>query len=92
MTDVVTLFAPFAALAIGLAAGLFHFSTLGAVTRLYLQGGFMGRAVALQILRLGLLAAVLAALAFAGAVPLMAGALGLLIGRAIVLRRKRGDA
>ncbi len=89
MTEFLTALAPLAAAAVGLTVGLFHFSTLEKVTRMYLHGGSLGRAIAFQIARLGLLAAVLAVLAHAGAMPLLGGALGLLIGRAIVLRRKR---
>lgn len=74
---------------VGLALGLFHFATLRKVTALYVAGGSAGRAIALQVARLVLLAAVLAGLALAGAVPLISGAVGLLAGRMIVLRRGR---
>lgn len=81
--------APLAAgFALGLAVGLFHFATLRRVASLYLSGG-PGRALALQLARLVLLAAALAALVQFGATPLLAGTLGLLAGRFIILRQGR---
>jgi hypothetical protein len=80
---------PLLAAALGIAMGVLHFATLERVTRLYLKGGSVGQAVALQVARLGLVTAFFVGLALLGAKPLLAGALGLLIGRAIVLRRKR---
>lgn len=73
----------------GLMLGLAHFAGLARVTCLYLSGGAVGRAFALQIGRFLLLIMVLGALAFAGATPLLSAALGLLTGRAIVLRYSR---
>lgn len=74
------------ALALGLALGLVHFGTLARVSGDYLAGR-TGRAVALHALRMLLMIAVLAGLTWAGAGPLLAGALGIFLGRAIVLRR-----
>ncbi|MCA0920139.1 ATP synthase subunit I [Pseudooceanicola nanhaiensis] len=80
------------ALAAGTGAGIVHFASLRRVTALYLEGGLAARTVALQLLRLALLAALLVGLALLGALPLLCGTLGLLLGRQIVLRRARGAA
>lgn len=69
----------------GTLLGLFHFASLRANVRLYVEGGAV-RAVGIQILRFGLLVAVLAVLAKLGAVALLAGAAGLFIARGFVLR------
>ena len=74
-------------LAVGLVAGTLHFLTLRRGTALYLGGGSPARAIALQLARLALLTAVLAGLAWLGAAPLLAGALGVVAARHLVLRR-----
>jgi F1F0 ATPase subunit 2 len=74
---------------VGVALGLFHFASLRRVTALYLSGRDIWRALALQAARFAALLAVLVLLAHAGALPLLAGTLGLLVGRAIVLRQAR---
>ncbi|SFJ12791.1 ATP synthase subunit I [Celeribacter neptunius] len=84
MTD--TILIPLLGLLLGLALGFVHFSTLKRVTALYLGGGRVIWAVALQIIRLVLLALVMVFLARQGALPLLAGALGVLIARFVVLR------
>lgn len=76
---------------IGLAAGMFHFATLARVTALYLAGK-AARAVSLQFLRLAALTALMTILAMLGMGPLAAGALGVILGREIVLRRARKEA
>jgi F1F0 ATPase subunit 2 len=86
------LFATALGFVLGFAAGLVHFATLRQVTALYLGGGALPRALGLQLLRLALLAGVLVLLARLGAGPLLAGALGVLIARAMVLRRARKEA
>lgn len=73
-------------LAAGTALGLAHFASLAWNTRLYVTGG-AARALAVQLLRLAVLAAAFAGLARLGALPLLAGALGLLLARQLVLRR-----
>lgn len=78
-----------AALLAGLALGLFHFSSLRRVSALYLSGGPVWRALTLQLARFAFLIGLFVLLARAGATPLLAGALGLLIGRAVVLRSSR---
>ncbi|MBN8186367.1 MAG: N-ATPase subunit AtpR [Salipiger thiooxidans] len=82
----------FAGLAAGLALGLFHFATLHRVTALYVGGGSAPKALALQLGRFALLVAGLVLLALWGATALLAGAAGVMIGRAVVLRRNRSAA
>lgn len=78
-------------LVLGLALGLIHFASLRRVTTLYLSGGSPARAIALQLGRLALLGLGFAGLAWLGALPLLAGAVGVLIAREVILRRvKRG--
>lgn len=89
MTQTLPFLVPLVAAAVGLGAGLLHFSTLEKVTQLYLAGGGIGLALGLQLARLALLGAVLVGLAYTGALPLLTGALGILAGRTIVLRAKR---
>jgi F1F0 ATPase subunit 2 len=79
-------------LAVGLALGLAHFASLRRVTALYLDGGSPARAVALQLLRLALLAGLMLLLARLGAAPLIAGALGTILAREVILRRARKEA
>ncbi|MCT2398446.1 ATP synthase subunit I [Novosphingobium mangrovi (ex Huang et al. 2023)] len=79
-----------AALVIGLVLGFVHFGMLASVTEDYLAGRAM-RAVIVQVLRLAVLGAVLFALVRLGALPLLAGALGIIAARAIVLRRRRPE-
>ena len=74
------------AFAAGLVVGLIHFRSLQQVSEDYLAG-HAGRAVALQFLRLAVLAAVLVGLAWLGAGDLLAGTLGVLVARFFVLRR-----
>ena len=75
----------------GLVFGVIHFTSLRAVTALLLSGEGRTRAVALQLLRMGLAVTVFVGFAFAGALPLLTGALGFLLGRAIVLRRTKAE-
>jgi F1F0 ATPase subunit 2 len=72
-------------LAAGVLLGLIHFGSLWWNSRLYAGGGW-GQALGLQLLRFCLLLAVLGALAWLGASFLLAGALGLLLARGLVLR------
>lgn len=75
-------------LAIGIAAGAAYFLSLRFNTALYLQGR-PGPAAGLQLLRLGLLALVLAGVSLCGALPLLAAAAGLLLARRQIVRRAR---
>jgi hypothetical protein len=81
-----------AGLIAGLAVGATHFTLLRRNTDLYLRPRGLGQAIALQGLRLALLAFVLVLLARQGALPLLLGALGVPVARSIVLRRVRGAA
>jgi len=74
----------------GTAAGWIHFNTLYWNVRL-LTGRTPGRAIAIQLLRLGVLAAIFFVLAKIGAWALLSGAAGLLIARFTVLRRVRAQ-
>ncbi|MGI3166069.1 ATP synthase subunit I [Pseudooceanicola sp. 200-1SW] len=77
---------------LGLGLGVVHFASLRRVTDLYLgPGRAPARALALQLARLALLVAVFVLLAGLGAYPLLAGAAGLVLGRALVLRRARAE-
>jgi F1F0 ATPase subunit 2 len=78
-------------LAVGLTAGLIHFTTLHWSVRL-LTIGSAGKALVVQLCRLGLLAAVFIVLARMGAPTLLSAALGLLLARHAVLRRVRRQA
>ncbi len=77
------------ALVLGFGVGVVHFASLRRVTALYLEGGPLARTIALQLGRLVLLGGLLVGLAMAGALPLLAGALGVLLARQAVLRRVR---
>ncbi|HCQ65069.1 MAG TPA: ATP synthase subunit I [Rhodobacteraceae bacterium] len=90
MTTTLALTALF--LTLGFAAGLVHFATLGRVTSLYLAGGSPAQAVGLQLVRLAALACVLILLAWLGAPALLAGALGVILARGVILRRARKAA
>lgn len=74
-------------LAVGAVLGLAHFGSLRWNTRLYLAGGSIARAFALQFARFAILIGVLILLAELGALPLLSGALGLFAARSYVLRR-----
>lgn len=78
-----------AGFALGLGLGLIHFASLKRVAELYVGGGSLGRALGLQLLRLAILTGLLVLLARQGAAPLLAGALGIIVARWIVLRRAR---
>jgi F1F0 ATPase subunit 2 len=79
-----------AAFLAGLVLGLFHFRTLHRVSEDYLDG-HASRAIALQLLRLAVLAGALVGLALLGAGFLLAGTLGVLIARFVVMRRVERD-
>lgn len=72
----------------GLLLGLAHFASLGAITRCFLAGRAL-RALMLQLGRFALLATVLVLLAGLGAAALLASLPGLLLARALLLRRAR---
>lgn len=74
-------------LGVGLVAGAGYFASLWWNTQLYLSGGRALLAILIQAARFALLLVALAALALFGALPLLMGAVGLLIARTLVLRR-----
>lgn len=74
---------------VGFVLGLIHFASLKRVTALYLSDGPVWRAIGLQVLRLAVLAVALILMARQGAVPLFATLVGLLLARALVLRRAK---
>jgi F1F0 ATPase subunit 2 len=74
-----------AGLAAGLLLGLVHFRSLRRVSNAYVDG-HAARAAALQIARMAIMIAVLFALARVGALCLLAGAGGVLLGRRLVMR------
>lgn len=85
--------APAAGLALGLAVGgvlgLVHFASLDWTVRC-LTDGLALRAAALQIARFALVAVTFLGLAQLGAAALIAGLLGLMLARRVVLRRRGG--
>ncbi|WP_118138650.1 ATP synthase subunit I [Oceanicella sp. SM1341] len=89
MTEMQALLLPgLGGLLAGFLLGLVHFGGLRHNTRLYMQGR-AGAGIALQLGRLALVAAGFTGLALLGPVPLLAGTLGLLAARRVVLRRTR---
>lgn len=72
----------------GLLLGIGHFASLRWNADLLMQGR-AARAAILMLGRFALLGLVLFGLALLGALPLLAGALGVILGRMIVLRRGR---
>ncbi|WP_436644285.1 ATP synthase subunit I [Microbaculum sp. FT89] len=74
-------------LLVGLVVGAVHFGSLWWNTQIFARSGSMVMALAIQFGRFGLLAAVFIFLSRFGALPLLAGALGLLVARQVVIRR-----
>jgi len=71
----------------GLGVGWLHFHSLKVLANRIVEGD--RRAVALQILRLAMLAGFLLFCAQAGAIVLLAAALGIFLGRMMVMRGQR---
>lgn len=71
----------------GLAVGFLHFLTLGWNVDLYMKTGAW-RGIALHVARFVALIGAFVLLAWFGAAALLSGALGLVIARGLVLRRK----
>ena len=85
MTD----FAPaLLALTGGFAVGLFHFASLKFCVDAFAAGN-AARAILLQLGRFAVTGAAFVVFARLGALPLLAAALGLLIARALLVRRER---
>ncbi|MFM0649611.1 ATP synthase subunit I [Paraburkholderia bryophila] len=72
----------------GFAAGLVHFSTLHRNVQL-LAFGSVGKALAMQIARLGLLLVILFVLAKLGPWTLLCGTLGVLVARSVIVHKVR---
>lgn len=74
-------------LILGALAGTVHFGSLWWNARLFAAPGSMAKAFVIQIGRFAVLVAVFALLSRLGALPLLSGALGLLIARQVVMKR-----
>lgn len=77
---------------LGFTAGTLFFALLRWNTALYVQGGSVAFALALQAVRIAALGGLLVLTALHGAMPLLLTALGLLIARPVVLRCMTGGA
>lgn len=76
----------------GIVFGYVHFVSLERVTQLFLGGGSLWRALGLQLARLAILAAAMVFLAILSVAALLAGMVGVVLAREIVLRRVRKEA
>lgn len=74
-------------LLVGLVVGAVHFGSLWWNTQIFARSGSLVMAFTIQFGRFGLLAAVFVLLSRLGALPLLAGALGLLVARQAVIKR-----
>jgi dolichyl-phosphate-mannose--protein O-mannosyl transferase len=72
----------------GLAGGTAHFALLRWNTQLYLGGGALVHAVGVQLLRLVAIGLLLGFAAWHGAWPLLLAALGVMVARLLVVRRR----
>jgi len=79
-------------LAIGIVLGVLYFRTLWWNARRIVLGGRAITNVALMIGRIMLLGGLLILASLQGALPLLVMALGILIGRSVVMRRVRRSA
>lgn len=79
------LLAPALFVFLGLMAGGLFFALLRWNTSLYIRGGSLGFALAIQATRIAAVGGLFALIAVHGALPLLLTALGLLIARPIVL-------
>jgi N-ATPase, AtpR subunit len=71
----------------GFALGIAHFVTLRANVRLYVAPGPVWRPIALNLLRLGMtVAAFAAAVVCGGAIAVLAGLVGFLLARTVLVR------
>ena len=80
------------ALVAGLLVGFVHFASLLRNSELFAERGRLRAAILIQLAHLSLVVLTLSAAAWAGAGPLLAAALGLLVARAGVMRRCRSRA
>jgi F1F0 ATPase subunit 2 len=80
-----------ACLATGIALGLLYFHGLWHNARRFAGGGRVTTTIALMVGRVALLGGLLTLASLAGALPLLVMTLGVLIARAIVMRRVRAS-
>jgi F1F0 ATPase subunit 2 len=78
------------AFGVGLALGVAYFTALRWNVRLYLTPGGRAAGIALHVGRLAAVTAVLWLAARAGAAPLLAVALGIVVSRPLAIRRPKG--
>lgn len=76
-------------LAAGTGAGMLYFGAVRRSAYGFTAGGPIAATVGFAVLRFALLAVALTLTSLEGALPLLAAALGILAGRAIVMRRAR---
>ena len=76
----------------GIVAGLLYFHGLSWNARLFAKDGRTAASIALMITRIGLLAGLLTCASLEGAMPLLMMALGVFVGRFVVMRRVRAVA
>ena len=75
-------------LTVGFLAGLFHFKSLKVVVRRMMKGDW---AIALQIFRFGTLGAVLWGLALMGGYVVVAGLVGIMLARVLIVTKKGAE-
>lgn len=85
--DPATLVLAVLAIIVGFGAGWLHFASLQRVAEMIVEGRLP--AIGLQLVRFAALGCLLWIFAKGGALVLLAGAAGILAGRALVLRRAR---
>jgi hypothetical protein len=73
----------------GIALGVAYFASLRRVAEIYAQGHVRWRGVVLHLARIVFLVGALIGAATFGALPLLAAAGGILIGRVIVMAREK---
>ena len=76
----------------GIALGVAYFASLRRVAEIYAQGQVRWRGIVLHVARIVVLVGALIGAATFGALPLLAAAGGILIGRIIVMAREKNLA
>lgn len=76
----------------GLLLGILYFYGVWWNARLFASGGRMGTSILVMLSRIALLGVVLTLASLKGALPLLVTAVGILLGRFIVMRRLRNIA
>ncbi len=75
--------------ALGCGLGALYFGSLRCSAEFFARPGRMGATIAIMAVRFALLGGILTLVSLAGAMPLLMTALGVLGGRALVMRRVR---